>query len=620
MQFGAYCVGWRSFTASTPDYFTNCPPDPMAPPIPASNVGVPNNFIGSQMPASGGHHIGLGTWGDTGIGYEYAAGAMAPLQKGTSYKVAMSVSLADTNNIGVYFYDSGASFINQPPVPLNVKPQVSFWRQGVITNKTIWTRLTSYLIADSAYDNIVIGGFNTIDSLKTINLPSVKYPNNSYYYIDSVVIEKCKADLYTTLLTDTVMCSGRTISLAYQTSDCPFNPANKFTLQLSDKDGSFNQALSLDSVLSASADTLSGAVPVGSKEGMYKLRILSTYPIDTFYLGQPIKVYPQPRPIARNTSPVCVGELFQIAGYDTSLGSKIQWTGPANYSSSRPDTFIASANMAMAGAYIAISRYGICVATDTTYVTVRENPAKGKILTNSPVCEGDELKIYFADANPDIKYTWRGPNSFGSDDEDIIFKNADQSISGLYKVYIRHFNCETEDTISVSTKPVHVPEAYGTSPVKAGQELVLGVYNPQIDVSYQWTGPSGFQSFAESPSLSKVNMSAAGDYIVIATLNGCSASDTISIEILAADDTGYIKLYPNPAHDVITVKGRLIENQRVPMKIVNAAGDLIYELTADTNNKVLEQKIVLPAMAAGNYYLQLKIDGQIKTLPFTIIH
>jgi hypothetical protein len=179
---------WYQYTDGTTDYHHTCG---------SANVIVPNNFFGYQIPASGNAYMGAYSFTSiiTPNSYcEYLAAPITPLVKGVTYEVAMSVSLANTsryanNGLGVWFFDSAPTTV-ATLTTLSVKPQVNYINYGVITDTANWVRLKAQFVADSAYDNIVIGMF--IPDIASGGLQTTDLGGSSgysYYFIDSVVVQ-----------------------------------------------------------------------------------------------------------------------------------------------------------------------------------------------------------------------------------------------------------------------------------------------------------------------------------------------------------------------------------------------------------------------------------------------
>ncbi|MBN8672133.1 MAG: hypothetical protein J0L80_15730, partial [Chitinophagales bacterium] len=233
----ANCTGWRAYHGGSSDYYNTCA---------TGGAGVPANLLGWQLAASGNGYGGVFIYNGSTTNYkEYLARQITPLTIGAMYEVSMSVSLADTNSttsndLSVWFYDNGPTTTVSGSANLATTPKISYISYGAITNKTNWTRLVGYFTADSAYDNIIIGGALPYTSM---NFTSVSggggsYSNMVYYYIDSVVVKLATG--INNLYADSMICAGDTFQVPYTINNVNnFNSGNVFSVQLSNASGSF---------------------------------------------------------------------------------------------------------------------------------------------------------------------------------------------------------------------------------------------------------------------------------------------------------------------------------------------------------------------------------------------
>src|SRR5690606_499521 len=121
-----------------------------------------------------------------------------------------------------------------------------------------WVRLEKILIADSAYDNIVIGGF--MDYPQQVNDTIQSTGSLCYYYIDSVVVRFIgNTDIF---YPDTVLCAGDTIRVPYRVNHPTFfQNNNTFTIQLSNGSGSFGSPVNIGTITSKVSDTIIAVIP-----------------------------------------------------------------------------------------------------------------------------------------------------------------------------------------------------------------------------------------------------------------------------------------------------------------------------------------------------------------------
>jgi hypothetical protein len=176
-------VGWSS-SGVTPDYFNSC--------ATSTDLGVPHNGIGYQLPYSGNAYVGLIAWADGGLAREIIKSQLSQtLIIGQKYYVTMQVNLAEyqpppaqfvpCNKIGVRFSTVQSSSLN--PSPINNFSHI--YSNTIISDTMNWTKIQGSFIADSAYKYITLGNF-----FDDANTDTTYRPNGvrSYFFIDDVCV------------------------------------------------------------------------------------------------------------------------------------------------------------------------------------------------------------------------------------------------------------------------------------------------------------------------------------------------------------------------------------------------------------------------------------------------
>lgn len=171
------CVGWRQPTRGTSDYFNAC--------AAGTVVGVPLNAFGYQD-ANDSAYVGLFAYGYNSR--EYIGTSCAPLIIGRTYTMTIKVSLAEvsmygTDGLGVFF--STYQLSDPTTSTLRVTPQIDYSSYGPITDSINWVTLTKDFIADSAYTNLIVGGFKPDSNCRTIFTGTGLWAM-SYYYISTI--------------------------------------------------------------------------------------------------------------------------------------------------------------------------------------------------------------------------------------------------------------------------------------------------------------------------------------------------------------------------------------------------------------------------------------------------
>ncbi len=152
--------------------------------------------------------------------------------------------------------------------------------------------------------------------------------------------------------------------------------------------------------------------------------------------------------------------------------------------------------------------------------------------TNPILCTNDNLLLNsatFVASN----YSWAGPASFTSTDQNAIRNNIPVNGGGIYTVTATSIaaGCVATATASVTVKPL--PTVTPTSPITVCTDfpLTLGV-NTTAGGTYAWNGPNTFTSALQNPTVSNLaTATMAGTYTITVILNGCSASNTSTVTV-----------------------------------------------------------------------------------------
>ena len=174
-------------------------------------------------------------------------------------------------------------------------------------------------------------------------------------------------------------------------------------------------------------------------------------------------------------------------------------------------------------------------------------PPKPQAAVNFPVCEGDSIKLSVGNI-PGVTWSWSGPGSFTSTDQNPNITNAGTAAAGDYVVIADNNGCISKDTVAVTVniKPAK-PVALSNTPICAGAFFILGASTSTPGVSWNWIGPGSFTSTLQNPIINTSKPADSGDYIVFASLGGCSSSDTVNAIIKATKPLVTITSNPSPA-------------------------------------------------------------------------
>lgn len=200
------CIGWKAPTYGTSDYFNTC--------ATATNVDVPNNILGEQIPFDGNGYLGAyftsytggaGNDGYSGImWWEYVQGkTTTPLENGKIYKFSLEISLAEysdlmINQIGVYFSEESISTPNT--ASLSINPQCIFFNQNYYRDTVNWMHLETFFVANGNEKYFTIGNYRSninTDTLRRIDWSpqGILNPYVTYLYIDHVILTEVSIEI-----------------------------------------------------------------------------------------------------------------------------------------------------------------------------------------------------------------------------------------------------------------------------------------------------------------------------------------------------------------------------------------------------------------------------------------
>lgn len=323
-------------------------------------------------------------------------------------------------------------------------------------------------------------------------------------------------------------------------------------------------------------------------------------------------------PVISSNSPVCAGGAILFSASSTP-GATYSWQGPNGFTSNAQNPFIMDISMNAFGVYTVVATLNGCSSPEASYTAVvKPLPEKPVAYSNSPICEGDSLMLFAENTQGGLLYSWAGPGGYTSSYENPVIRTTDIGNKGIYSLTAYLNGCTQSDTAAVHIKPRPKPVIVSNSPVWDNEEIKLSAGGIQPGSVYYWTGPEGFTSEKSEVNIPGATESMSGTYTVTATYDGCSGSGSALVLVYKLTDDFFV-LFPNPNNGSFTIQARLIEKQDIPFEVVTAAGQYIYSEVIPGANRAFEKKIDLTGrLASGVYYLRIKLNEEIKNIPFSV--
>jgi hypothetical protein len=335
---------------------------------------------------------------------------------------------------------------------------------------------------------------------------------------------------------DTVKCAGDTLRVPYVVSNT-FASGNTFTVQLSNASGSFAAPTVIGTKAATTNDSVVCVLPKTLAGGMgYRVRIVSSNPVNTSPdNGVNIRIKPLAANRTVGNNNPCEPDTLRLISTTTSSPVTYAWAGPNSFSSTLQNPKIGGTSAtANSGNYVLTTTLNGCSVTDTMAVKVKPLPAKPTAGSNTPLCTGATINLTSTTATSGVTYSWTGPNGFSASTQNPSKLSATTADAGNFIVTVTLNGCIAKDTETVVVyPPTSTPIASNTGPYCIGSDVKLSA-GTMAGATYTWSGPNGFTSNLQNPTITAAGLAAAGTYSVYATVNGCiSGTATTTVSIVA---------------------------------------------------------------------------------------
>jgi hypothetical protein len=171
----------------------------------------------------------------------------------------------------------------------------------------------------------------------------------------------------------------------------------------------------------------------------------------------------------------------------------------------------------------------------------------------SPACVGGVINFNDTAAYAIDAWNWFGPNFFFSAIQNPTISGVSVSLAaaGTYSVTTSHNGCpDITSTVDVVVNNVIPPNpSVGVSVVCAGSTLALTASpdTTATGITWHWSGPGGFTSTLQNPTITSATTANAGTYYVTDSLGGCASALVADVAVVNANTpvTSTITASPN---------------------------------------------------------------------------
>ena len=280
-----------------------------------------------------------------------------------------------------------------------------------------------------------------------------------------------------------------------------------------------------------------------------------------------------------NNGLVCLGSTLNLTA-STVSGATYNWSGPNSFSSTQQNPSISNVTLAASGTYSVTATVSNCPSVaGSTVVTVNPTAVGGTATpTASSLCSGSGTTITLSG------YT--GAIQWQSSTDNVTFNNVSSQTAatlttGALGVTTHYRARVTSGACSAATSTVaHVtinlipatPAAGNNGPVCLGSTLSLTA-SAVSGATYSWSGPHGFSSTQQNPSISNATLTNSGTYYVTATISNCTSVAGSTV----------VTVNPTPVGGTATpTASSLCSGSGTTIKLTNYVGTIQWQ--SSTNN------------------------------------
>lgn len=235
---------------------------------------------------------------------------------------------------------------------------------------------------------------------------------------------------------------------------------------------------------------------------------------------------------------VCSGTNSTVLTLADQIGSVVKWQYSINGGTNWVDivnteTTHTAIDLTTNTQYQAIVKSGECLSATSLTATITVSSgiptSVSAAASPNPVCEGTTLTLT-GDATGATSWSWTGPNGFVSTAQNPQITSITSAASGIYSL-IASNGCgaaevATTSTVVVNPLPTDVSAVATPNPICAGGTLTL-TGSASDATSWSWTGPDGFISSDQSPTIAGITADYGGVYILTAG-NACGSATPVS--------------------------------------------------------------------------------------------
>lgn len=235
----------------------------------------------------------------------------------------------------------------------------------------------------------------------------------------------------------------------------------------------------------------------------------------------------------------CAPEDIELTANGSGMSLTYEWAGANGFSSQIENPVIPNASTQSNGSYqLKVTNLYGCEAVSPFDITgIVDAVQAPDVLSTGAVCPGGDIVLSVAPySGSNVSYKWFKDNIqiFGATSSQLNLDAVQSDDDGMYNVEVQVDACEVESAdllVEVLQKPSVQPDFVLSFPCEGSTLQLLSNTNSANVTTWQWAGPNGFSSNAQTPVIYNTEFDDVGSYsLTITANNGCTATGSFIVD------------------------------------------------------------------------------------------
>jgi|GEM_PF-381800 len=234
---------------------------------------------------------------------------------------------------------------------------------------------------------------------------------------------------------------------------------------------------------------------------------------------------PTTPPVTGNAT-ICAGNPIQL-NTPTVAGANYSWTGPNGFTSSVQNPTIPSATTLNSGTYSLVVTVDGCPSQPANFAVNVQTAVSAGIGANPTYCgnQGQIDLFNLLTGSYATGGTWIETSTSPSGTLTGNIWDSTTVSAGIYTFNYTIVGCTTEQTtVSIIIQNSPAAPTVSASSINCSDGIIELFASTIPGVNYSWTGPNGFSSSLQNPTIPNASSANSGQYTVFVSANGCSSA------------------------------------------------------------------------------------------------